>query len=297
MNENSTDPQESANSTGYQPPVDQLLTLGEAAAVSHDEWPDYLALGIGTQDIPELFRMVNDESLNELYDPDNERPEDWASIHAVRAIGQLRDPSAVDQLVELLTTHNDHEWIQEELPEIFGIVGPAAIPALAAYMSDPSHNVYARGYASNGLVAIARAYPESREEVIRTISNQLEKFADDDNEFNAMIIGDLGELKATETLPLIEWVFEADKVDKFFINLDDVQVMMGLKERPPMPSLDELFAQFSMPSTNFEADSEPAFIPSPSPPPHRTLTGTTPPIKFTAKRIGVKKKGKHKKKR
>lgn len=266
MNGNNTSPQDSTNSSGYQPPVDQLLTLGEADPGSHDKWPDYLALGIGPQHIPELFRMVNDESLNELLDVDIERPEDWASIHAVRAIGQLRDPSTIDQLVALLTTHNDHEWIQEELPEIFGMLGPAAIPALAAYMSDPSHEVFARGYASNGLVAIAKAHPESREEVIRIISGQLEKFDMDDEEFNALIIGDLVDLEATEALPLIERAFDADAVDTGFITMEDVLIEMGLKEEPPLS-------------------------------PRRELMGTTPPVKFSAKRVGGKKKGRHKKNR
>jgi hypothetical protein len=293
MNENITG---QPDYPSYQPPVDQLLMLGEAEDVRHDEWPDYLAMGIGPQHIPELFRMANDEELNEIINVNVERPEDWASIHAVRAIGQLRDPSTVDQLVELLTTQHDHEWLQEELPEIFAMIGPAAIPALTAYLADPSHGVYERAYASNGLVAIAKAYPESRDEVVRIISDQLEKFDENDDEFNAFIIGDLGELKATETLPLIDRVFEADKVDTFVIGKDDVLIDMGLKERPPMPSLEELFATLPQPPEDFE--SEPAFIPGPLPPaPRRTLTSTTPPIKFNAKRVGGKKKSKHKKKR
>lgn len=177
------------------------------------------------------------------------------------------------------------------------MIGPAAIPALAAYLADPAHGMYERSYASNGLVAIAKAHPESRGEVVRIISDQLEKFDEQDETLNAFIVTDLGELKATESLPLIERAFDADSVDTFVIDRDYTLVMMGLKEEPPMPSLDELFAQFSRPSTNFEADSEPAFIPSPLPPPRRELMGTTPPVKFSAKRVGGKKKGKHKKKR
>lgn len=160
----------------YNPPVDQLLALGEADTVSHDKWPDYLALGIGPQHIPELLRMANDEALNQIGKV--EGPEDWASIHAVRALGQMRDESTIEPLVELLTSQQDHEWIQEELPEVFGLIGPAAIPALSAYLADPSHPMYSRGYAAGGLAAIAKHYPESRDECISALVRALEKYAE-----------------------------------------------------------------------------------------------------------------------
>src|SRR5579864_6469484 len=227
------------NTTAYHPPVDQLLTLGETDPVTHEAWPDYLALGIGKEDIPELIRMANDESLNEIGKV--EGPEDWASIHAVRALGQLRDESTIESLVELLTTQQDHEWIQEELPEIFAMIGPAAIPALAAYLADGSHPLYGRSYAGEALVAIAEQYPEKRDESIGAIARAVEKFSENDPVLNGLIIGNLAHLKAREMLPLIEQAFQADSVDEITISLDDVLVMMGLKEREEMPSLFENF--------------------------------------------------------
>lgn len=273
--------------TAYSPPVDQLLTLGETDPVSHDKWPDYLALGIGPQHIPELFRMVNDESLNRIGKV--EGPEDWASIHAVRAIGQLRDESTIEPLVELLTTQADHEWIQEELPEVFGMIGPAAIPALSAYLADDTHELFPRAYASGGLITIAQQHPESRDEAVRPIVQQLEKYPANDPELNAMLISDLAEIKATETLPLIEQAFEADRVDKFYITLDDVLVFMGLKEAVELPSSFE-----DLPSSSPPAPQAPMDLFTP--PPGR-IPGMSAPTKFSGKRVGEKKKAKRGKKR
>ncbi len=275
------------NSQAYHPPVDQLLTLGDTDPVPHDKWPDYLALGIGPEHIPELLRMANDESLNQIGKV--EGPEDWASIHAVRAIGQLRDESTIEPLVELLTTQADHEWIQEELPEIFGMIGPAAIAALTAYLSDASHPMYGRSYAADGLVAIAKNYPESRYESIGAIVRALEKYSENQAEFNAFLIGNLAELKAIETLPLIEQAFKAGSVDEMIVTPDDVKVFMGLQERENQAvSLDDFLSRLS---------TEP---PAPanlfnSPP--KRISSIGAPTKFSGKKVVGKKKAKRGKKR
>ena len=47
----------------YIPPVNQLLTYGEAEAVSPEKWPNYQELGLSSEQIPDLIRMVTDEVL------------------------------------------------------------------------------------------------------------------------------------------------------------------------------------------------------------------------------------------
>jgi hypothetical protein len=41
--------------TTYAPPVDKLLTYGSLQDEISAEWPDYLALGLSAEDIPELI--------------------------------------------------------------------------------------------------------------------------------------------------------------------------------------------------------------------------------------------------
>jgi len=137
------------------------------------------------------------------------------------------------------------EWGMEELPEVYGLIGPAAIPALSAYMADKSHGVDSRTNASLGLLKIAEMHPEAREESVAALTRQLESAQENPDELNAFIIDSLLHLKAVETAPVIERAFATDSVDTSIIGgWDDVQAELGLKppkERPAVPTLDELF--------------------------------------------------------
>jgi hypothetical protein len=124
--------------SSYPPPVDRLLTYGEADVVEADDWPNYLELGLGPEHIPDLIRMATDEKLNKA-DPDS--LESWAPIHAWRALGQLRAEAAIEPLLALFDKLEDSEWVAEELPEVLGMIGPAALPALSAYMADRSLDI------------------------------------------------------------------------------------------------------------------------------------------------------------
>jgi hypothetical protein len=216
----------------YAPPVDKLLTYGSLADEISAEWPDYLALGLSAEDIPELIRMATDASL---MTEDTTIEEFSAPVHAFRALGQLHAEAASEPLLTLFDNFQDNDWIIEDLPQAYGMIGPAAIPALAAHVADQSKEEFSRTLASNGLVEIAKTHPEARSEVISTISKQLELFDEQEPELNGSLIADLGDLKAVETLPLIERAFNADAVDESIIDLEDVQVYFGLKEREPWP--------------------------------------------------------------
>jgi hypothetical protein len=194
---------------------------------------NYLEPGLGPEHIPELIHMATDL---ELRGPESEEkgededPDFWGPLHAIRALGQLHAETAIEPLVNLLAELKDDEWMFEE----------------------------------------------------------------NDEELNTFIISDLLQLKVVETLPLIERAFEADKVDEYIVDLDDVLVEFGLKEREVVesPFLD-IFKEMS---ASFTKRTE---TPSPSPeesyelppPPARTPSDTI--IKFSGKRV-TKKKGKKK---
>jgi hypothetical protein len=285
------------STTTYTSPVDKLLTLGKPESTSPESWPNYLELGLGPEHIPELIHMATDHKLSELEEDEDEDPDYWAPLHAIRALGQLHAESAIEPLVNLLGELNEDEWMLEELPLVFGMLGPAAIPALSAYLADTSHEMYPRSYASNGITEIAGRYPESREECIAIISKQLENFEENNEELNAFLVTNLLQIKAVETLSLIERAFKADKVDDFIVNLDDVLVGFGLKEREIVdnPFL-EIFKEISasraeQKETSSSAPEESYLLP---PPPARSPSYSSDKIiKFSGKRV-TKKKGKKK---
>jgi hypothetical protein len=210
----------------YPPPVERLLQLGEPTGA---EWRDYLKEGIRREHIPDLIRMATDRELNRA--PGTSKIV-WAPVHAWRALGQLRAVEAAAPLIGLLRyiDEDDDEWIGEELPEVFGMIGPVALPGLDAYLADAAHPLWARVAAARGIQEIIKNSPEAREQGIASLTRTLEQYAQNDPTLNAFIILPLAELKAGESANLIERAFAAERVDESVMgDWEDVQIELGLK--------------------------------------------------------------------
>ncbi len=218
----------------YQPPVARLLAYGDPRNLP--AWPeelDYLLLGFGPEHIPDLIRLTTDQDLRWT---DSEDLETWASIHAWRTLGQLRAEQAVEPLLGLLalTDERDDEWVLEELPDVFGMIGPAALAPLAAYLADAGHGLWARITAAASLAKIGIQHPQTRDACVAALTQTLEHFAENDEELNADVIYNLTELHATEAVELIQRAFDAGRVDEFIMGgWPEVQVELGLIPAPP----------------------------------------------------------------
>lgn len=229
--------------TPYSSPVAQLLTLDDPRQHRKgQQWFDYATLGLTVEHIPDLIRLALDDNLNTA---DVESAEVWAPLHAWRALGQLRAEAAIEPLLTLLPKLIDIEdgddWAHGDFPLVFGLIGPAAIPALSQYLADDSQGLYSRAVASHSLTAIAQQYPASRADCVAAMARALENFAQNNDSLNAFLIGDLLELKAVECAPLIERAYAANRVEEI-VNGDweDAQIELGLKserEHPPQYNL------------------------------------------------------------
>jgi hypothetical protein len=220
---------------GYPDPVSHLLTLGDVRGA--DQWFDYRGLGIGPEHIRDLIRMVQDEALHWA---DSDSVEVWAPIHAWRALAVLQAAEAAEPLVELLDRIDeyDDDWVHNDLPRSLGVLGPAAIPPLRDYLTDPERGPWGRIAAADGLVEIGTEHPDTRAECVAALTAQLERFADTGPEVNAFVIYSLTELDAVETAPLIQKAFEAERVDLSLQgDWEEVQINLGLieKRRTPRP--------------------------------------------------------------
>jgi hypothetical protein len=218
----------------YAMPVAKLLTLGDPRGEA--KWRDYLALGFKIEHVPELIRMAQD---TELWLADSESKEVWANIHAWRTLGQLRAPKAIVPLLDLFQHIDDggDDWVGEELPEVYALIGPAAVPALANYLADSSHGLWARIGASSSLQHIAEQHSQAFAECVAAIVHQLEHFAENDPALNGSLIADLLELKATGIASVIERAFAAKRVDESIVgDWEDVQIDLGLKKERSTPA-------------------------------------------------------------
>ena len=95
--------------------------------------------------------MATDDELNWA---DSDSLEVWVSVHAWRALGQLKAEEAIEPLIMNLFRMGDSDWVGEELPKVYGMIGPKAIPPLAKYLADDSHDVFPRNYAAHSLEVI-----------------------------------------------------------------------------------------------------------------------------------------------
>jgi hypothetical protein len=217
---------------GYPPPVAKLLTLGDprelrAAPGDPYGWPNYLRDGLGPAQIPDLIRLTRDDVFNNG-DPDSR--EVWGPLHAWRALGQLRAEEAIAPLLDLLSqAGEDDDWVHEELPEVYSLIGATAIPALAAYLADDTRELSNRLTPATALAKLGNLHPDARDASVAALARQLDQFADNDPELNGFLISDLIDLKATEAAPSIQKAFDARAVDLMVAgDWDDVRVALGL---------------------------------------------------------------------
>lgn len=214
-------------------PLARLLAYGEVTCSSNpDNWPDYpQTFGLSAEHIPALIHMALDDALNHLGPED---PALYAPVHACRALGQLKATDAAFPLLTLLDAEIDSDWVLEELPEVFALIGPASIAPLQGYLSDASKDEYARVCAVDAFKSIARRYPEERLPCLTALTAQLAQLEPDVPELNAFMVGAIRHEKYLEAVPLIEQAFGAGVVDEtIYGTLDDVLVEMGAKEATP----------------------------------------------------------------
>ncbi|MEN9224125.1 MAG: hypothetical protein Q6L60_08320 [Thermostichus sp. HHBFW_bins_43] len=205
----------------YPAPVQQLITYGDAGDSIHNQppgWPNYLKLGLTEAHIPDLIQVLQSRSWTREEELEEEPVTFWASIHAWRALGQLKAEAAVPVLLELLreadqgTGSLDEDWISEELPLVLGLIGPKAQPALQSFASEwlqqrrntTASETYGLTAALDALAEIAtgcRRFSQIRlgvplppasesaaSEFMERLQSWLEPYAEQDPEINAWLI-------------------------------------------------------------------------------------------------------------
>jgi hypothetical protein len=217
----------------YTDPVNKLLTIGEVNRSVG--WLDYGELGLAKGHIPELIRMLTDEELNTAA---SDSREVWAPLHAWRALGQLHAVEAIEPLIQQLyrIDEEDDDWVGEEFPEVFAMIGAPAIPSLASYLATQSHGLWARACSVHCVADIGRSAPEERSRCIRVLTEELMKCAQNDPTLNGFLINYLIGLKAVESIETIRRAFDRDCVD-FSVagDFEAVEMELGLIQHRSTP--------------------------------------------------------------
>ncbi len=218
----------------YIPPVSFLLNYGDARN-SFKSWPNYLDLGLTEDHIPDLIQLATDD---EIYLNDEDELYIWAPIHAWRALAQLQAYEAADPLLEQLfrIDEEDNDWINEEYPVVFEMFGPQAIPSLETYLKTTDHDLFAKVCAANCLEKIGNRHKESRSDCIRILTEVLQNHKHNEPEYNGLLVSFLIDLKAAESIKVIQEAFMADDVDLTIAgDLEDVEIALGIRLRRATP--------------------------------------------------------------
>lgn len=243
----------------YPPPIEKLCRAGDP----RNTWkweegdPDYVKqFGLGPEHIPILIDLAR-----EWLDVE-ERPEDdvlYAPVHAWRALGQLRAVEAVEPLLAMQEAMDEgnSDWYLEEFHEVFGWIGPPAIPAVAAYLADLQYGEYPRTSAANGLSEIAKRHPETRAQVVEILTRQLSTHEPEVYSLNAFLIGYLMDLKAVESAEAIERAYAADVVDEMVVgHWTTVRKELGVEGLGLVPDREAAFRRHLM-SEPYSSDLPP----------------------------------------
>ena len=220
----------------YLSPVDRLLKLG-AEPARRRTWPDYRTLGLEDRHVPMLIRMATDVALLEAPERD---PGRWAPVHAWRALGQMEAQEAAGPLLALLEQRNGDPWVQEEIPDILGMIGPAALHGATLLLFDEGKDGALRMDAGAVIVNVAFQHPERRDEAAAVLVQQLEDWRHQSRELNAFLIAELVALREQGAAPLMEAAYAAGAVAPTdYRGWDDVQVALGLIPPPATPHPDD----------------------------------------------------------
>lgn len=209
-------------SDDYPAPVSALLTRGEPNDMN--EWADYTGeYGFQPEHVPELVRLMNDGSV---YDEDPDGPKPWAPVHAWRALAQLGAGEAAGPLVSRLDNEED-EWARRDMPRAMGMIGAPAVPALAGFISDSSHDEYARGRAVESLKAVVDAHPDARDAAVGILKPQLDRYRENGGVLNGEVIKALIELGERDAATVMVRAYNEHLVDSDVVHWDEIQEFAG----------------------------------------------------------------------
>ncbi len=131
----------------------------------------------------------------------------------------------------------DDDAVDLEIPIVLGMIGPAAIPHIAGYVSDRTNPTRAVAIALSGLREIAVRNPDCRDECIDILVRRLEPHSDVDASINGFAVSALIDLHAVESIDAIRDAFRRDDIDISIAgDVEDVEIELGLRKKRATPA-------------------------------------------------------------
>ena len=152
-----------------------------------------------------------------------------ARVARVRTIAA---EAAVVPILGFLDSIDDDDVADIEIPDVFAMIGPAAIPHIAAYLSDRRHQGWSAATAINGITTIVKRHPESRDMGIGILISRLQPHKDETPTTSGIAVAALIDLNAIEAIDPIREAFGRDAVDISIAgDIEDVEIELGLRDQ------------------------------------------------------------------
>lgn len=204
--------------------VERLFAAGNPRSVQDWEGRDgyyVAACRVSADDVPHLVdiaRRWTDLDWQDDVDDDEWDGSEEAQLLPVtawRTLADLRADAAVEPLVEMLRALDDamDDWASDDLPRVFGKIGASAIEPLVAVARDRAAAEFIRSIAVRSLRRVVDCHPPTRDRIVPFLVQWMAGAADDDIDFNSILLVELVELHAVEAAESIERAFAGNLLD------------------------------------------------------------------------------------
>ncbi|CAE6868212.1 hypothetical protein R69746_08239 [Paraburkholderia aspalathi] len=194
--------------------LDQLADFGEdlcRSRIDPETWHEYLHAGFDESYVPDLIRILGDESVHESEFAGTA----MASIHVWRILAELKAVEAIPALISLLPRTDDtfDDWTGEELPDVFSKIGPVSLEAIELYARDTRNGDSSRICSFRLISKIGCVHLEQRARCIEILTDMLRAYETNDDTINAFLISSLSDLGALESFDLVREAYQRNRVD------------------------------------------------------------------------------------
>jgi hypothetical protein len=192
--------------------LDQLADFGEAlcrSRIAPDTWHEYLQSGFDQSHVPDLIRILDDDTLHESEFTGTA----MAPIHAWRILAELKAVEAIPALISLIHRVDDNDWIGEEFPDVFSKIGPSSLETVELYARDSRNGEFARICTFRLIARMGCDHPEQRTRCVEILTDLLRAHGTNDPDINGFLVSALSDLGALESFEVVREAYEKNHVE------------------------------------------------------------------------------------
>lgn len=211
----------------YAAPYAKLFRLGKGDFPEvYESIATELKRGNANTAAQQLLKMVEDETYYDYTDEDDETetgdPRSWTRLHALCTLQLLGEPARIGIVPLLSLLDDDDDYINEAVAFYYAAMGEPAIEPLAKALMDSDEDTYYRAGAGSALAELGEQQPELRDRIVAVVEQAL-VLEQEDKATVGLLITNLLDLGARESLAIIQQAFAEQRVDLSIVQMPEVE--------------------------------------------------------------------------